>query len=176
MCLVEPGCRDRDRELANAVAKGDDASLATFFRAYHDSLFRYMRCLVRSIDDAEDLAQDSLLTAAERIRSYRGESSLKTWVHQVAYHTFTRWSRQSKRPMIALEVLDAQTFDRLDSRQILLDALDKLPLTLAQPLILQEVVDLSVEEIARILEIPPGTVKSRLFTARQRLRQIIGEP
>jgi len=69
-----------------------------------------------------------------------------------------------------------ETFGQIDAAQALIKALSQLGPALAQPLVLQEINDLSVEEIARILDIPVGTVKSRLSSARQRLRQHFGEP
>jgi len=164
-------------ELAQGVARNDDACVAAFFKAYHAGVYRYMLCLTNNAEDAEDLAQDSLLQAKSRIRSFRGESGLKTWVHRVAYHTFTHWHRKRK-PRGELNVSIAATgepFAQIDTAQALLEALTKLGPALAQPLVLLEINDLSVEEIARVMDIPAGTVKSRLSTARQRLRHLFGE-
>jgi len=170
-------CRESEIELASGVAKNDDACVAAFFQAYHAGVYRYMLCLTNNVEDAEDLAQDSLLQAKAHIRSFRGEARLKTWVHTVAYRTFTHWSRKRKpRGELTQDLPANEAFAQVDTSQTLLLALSKLGPALAQPLVLQEINDLSVEEIARILEIPEGTVKSRLYTARQRLRQLFGEP
>jgi RNA polymerase sigma-70 factor, ECF subfamily len=165
-------------ELARGVVRNDPACVAAFFQAYHAGVFRYMLCLTGDLDDAEDLAQDSLLHAKSHIRSYRGGSGLKTWVHRVAFHVFTHWNRRRK-PKMALDAEQLspdQPFDRVVASQTLLAALSKLGPALSQPLILQEVNDLSIDEIATVLNLPAGTVKSRLSAARQRLRQLIGEP
>jgi len=164
-------------ELARGVARNDDACVAAFFRAYHAGVYRYMLCLTNNFEDAEDLAQDSLLQAKTHIRSYRGESGLKTWVHRVAYHTFTHWSRKRKprgdlSPHIAVT---GEPFGQIDTTQALLLALSQLTPELVQPLVLLEINDLSVDEIGRILDIPSGMVKSRLSTARLRLRRHLGE-
>ncbi|MDR3692260.1 MAG: RNA polymerase sigma factor [Fimbriimonas sp.] len=165
-------------ELARGVARNDDACVAAFFQAYHAGVYRYMLCLTNNIEDAEDLAQDSLLRAKAQIRSYRGEAGLKTWVHRVAFHTFTHWNRKRRpRSELSPQLADnGEPFGRIDAAQALLKALTQLGPALAQPLVLQEISELSVDEIAQILEIPTGTVKSRLSTARQRLRQYFGEP
>jgi RNA polymerase sigma-70 factor, ECF subfamily len=171
-------CMHADMELAQGVARNDAACIRAFFRAYHAGVYRYMLCLTNNVEDAEDLAQDSMLKAKSHIRSYRGESGLKTWVHRVAFHTFTHWNRR-RRPTNSLSPqLISQTtgFGQVDAASVLLEALSKIGSALAQPLVLQEINDLSVEEIAKVLDIPAGTVKSRLFTARQRLREIIGDP
>jgi len=164
--------------LACGVARNDDACVAAFFKAYHPGVYRYMLCLTGNREDAEDLAQDSLLQAKSHIRSYRGASGLKTWVHRVAYHTFTHWNRRRKPQSEWSAAIPAQgePFSNIDIAQSLLAALAKIGPALAQPIVLLEINDLSVDEIATILDIPSGTVKSRLSTARQRLRDIFGEP
>ena len=176
--LMGKECRHGDIELARGVAHNDDACIAAFFQAYHAGVYRYMLCLAGNVEDAEDLAQDSLLQAKAHIRSYRGESGLKTWVHRVAYHTFTHWSRKIRPRGILTSQIAArgESFGQIDTSQALINALALLGPALSQPLVLLEVNDLSVDEIARILDIPAGTVKSRLSTARQRLRDILGEP
>jgi len=171
-------CKHGDIELAHGVARNDDACVAAFFLAYHAGVYRYMLCLTNNVEDAEDLAQDSMLRAKSHIRSFRGDSGLKTWVHRVAYHTFTHWSRKRKQhdEIDSINYLTKEEFNGIDTTQALLLALSKIGPALAQPIVLQEVNGLSVDEIATILDIPTGTVKSRLFTARERLRQILGEP
>lgn len=170
-------CQDGEAELARGVARGDDACVAAFFNAYHSGVYRYMLCLTGNVEDAEDLAQDSLIQAKSHIRSFRGDSSLKTWVHRVAYHKFTHWSRKRKsHAELTTELIaNGRPFQQIDAAQALLKALAELGPLLAQPLVLQEINDLSVEEIAAILGIPAGTVKSRAFTARQRLRALLGD-
>ena len=170
-------CRNVDLELAQGVANNDDASVTTFFKAYHPGVYRYMLCLTNNTEDAEDLAQDCVLQAKAHIRSYRGESGLKTWVHRVAFHTYTHWSRKRK-PRGELSPLiptSDESFSRIDATHVLLSALSKLGPALAQPLVLQEINDFSIDEIAQVMNIPSGTVKSRLSTARQRLRDYFGE-
>jgi len=166
-----------DKELASGVAENDPACVSAFFNAYHDGVYRYMLCLTNNVEDAEDLAQDSILNARSHIRSFRGESGLKTWVHRVAFHTFTHWNRRNRfRALLTLYIpVREDAIKQIDATQALLSALSKLSPALAQPLVLQEINSLSVDEIARVLDIPAGTVKSRLSAARQRLRQILGD-
>jgi RNA polymerase sigma-70 factor (ECF subfamily) len=173
---MSPDGRCKDKELAEGVARNDRACLAAFFGVYHAGVFRFMLCLTGNRHDAEDLAQDSLLQAKTKIKSFRGDAALKTWVHQVAYHTFTHWNRGRPRH----EALPPQlaghdrSFTAVDDGQTLLAALIKLGPAFAYPFVLQEVCGHSVEEIARILDLPKGTVKSRLHTARQRMRALLG--
>jgi len=170
-------CREPDRELARGVAKGDEVCVAAFFSAYHAGVYRYMLCLTGHPEDAEDLAQDSLIRAKQNIRTYRGDAALKTWVHRVAFHTFTHWNR-GRRPTRSIpdeELCPSRSLEQVDTTQALLEALTRLGSALAHPLVLQEIGDMSVDEIARVLDIPTGTVKSRLHAARARLRQLLGD-
>ena len=166
----------KDKELAEGVARNDHACVATFFGAYHAGVFRFMLCLTGNRHDAEDLAQDSLLRAKSKIKSFRGDAALKTWIHQVAYHTYTHWNRSRRRhEPLPLQVAGKdRSFTAVDDGQTLLAALVKLGPAYAHPFVLQEVSGHTVEEIARILDIPEGTVKSRLHTARQRMRALLG--
>jgi RNA polymerase sigma-70 factor, ECF subfamily len=167
-----------DYGLARGVARNDEACIAAFFNAYHAGVYRYMLSLTHNVDDAEDLAQDSLLKAKAQIHSYRGESRLKTWVHRVAFHTFTHWSRRHRlgTALLPRSASSGEPFGQIDEAHALMQALTKIGPALAQPLVLQEVNDLSIDEIAEVLDLPAGTVKSRLYTARQRLCQLLGDP
>jgi len=171
------GCAQEDMELARGIARNDPASVTAFFNAYHNGVYQYMLCLTNNVEDAEDLTQDSILKAKNHIRSYRGESGLKTWVHRVAFHTFTHWNRKRHpRAILSTELCaNEDSYSQVEATQALLAALSQLNPALAQPLVLQEINCFSVDEIARVLEIPTGTVKSRLSAARQRLKQILGE-
>jgi RNA polymerase sigma-70 factor (ECF subfamily) len=171
------GCAQEDLEFARGIARNDPACVTAFFNAYHHGVYRYMLCLTNNVEDAEDLTQDSILKAKSRIRSYRGESGLKTWVHRVAFHTFTHWNRkQHPRARLSPHLRSGEeSYGQVDATQSLLSALAQINPALAQPLVLYEINSFSVDEIARVLEIPVGTVKSRLSAARERLKQILGE-
>ncbi len=159
-----------DRELAEAVAQNDEVAVRIFFSAYHPSVYRYVVSLTRNREDAEDLAQEAILQAKAQIRKFRGDSSLKTWVHKIAFHTFTRWAQRRKRQIP--EVSGTVPSDP-DGIEDLVQSLQSIGPALSHPFVLQEVGGFSLEEIADILSIPVGTVKSRLFTARKRLQALL---
>jgi len=166
--------RCQDAELAKGVARQDEASLAVFFQTYHPSVYRYLLCLTGSREEAEDLAQDAILSAASSIKSFRRQASLKTWVHRVAFHKYTHWRRRQRRVVsLSTELADKEPFGQVDAAQATLAALEQIGPALAHPFILLEVNGLTVLEIANILDLPAGTVKSRLHTARQRLQEAL---
>ena len=163
-----------DAELALGVARGDQACLAVFFQTYHPSVYRYLLCLTGNREDAEDLAQDAILSAASSVRSFRRRSSLKTWVHRVAFHKYTHWRRrQGRQTALSAEIEGGEPFSQVDAAHATLAALERIGPALAHPFVLSEVNGLTLQEIADALDLPLGTVKSRLYTARQRLQQLL---
>jgi len=166
-----------DRELAEKIAVGDDGALTRLVDLYHAGLYRFLRHLTRSREDAEDLAQQTLIRARNAAHRYDGRASLKTWLHRIAFHEFTRWRRR-QRWHVALKHVPAvedPRFGAVVDAEWLATALATLPDGMRAAFLLYEVEDLSHAEIAQVLGIPDGTVKSRLFTARERLRARLGE-
>lgn len=157
------------------MVRGDPACIAAFYKTYHTGVFRFMLCLAGNADDAEDLAQESLIRARERIRQYRGDAALRTWVHRVAFTTFTHWRRPRRPEALGPDhPSQGRELEQVEVAAALLSALRKLGPQHALPLVLLEVNDMSVEQIADVMGIPAGTVKSRLFVARKRLREYLG--
>lgn len=164
-----------DLELATAVAAGDRSALLEFIGRYHPSVFRYMVSLVRRVEDAEDLAMEAMLTAQRKAKTFKGNSSLRTWIHRIAYHEFTHWKRR-QRPTLGLSqnlTSPGRPFADIDDAEALRSGLALLPEKLSQPFILHEISDLPLAEVATILNLPIGTVKTRLFQARERLRELL---
>lgn len=168
-----------DFETAQRIAQGDAKTMEAFVQEHYASVLRFMRQLTRRIEDAEDLAQQTFLTARRQAASFKGRSSLRTWLHRVAFHEYTHWKRRQRstaRLSPTLAVHDPRFAACLDAAQ-LLDALHGLPDLHRETFLLHEVQELSLEEVARVLGKPVGTVKSRLFEARRRLRAALeGEP
>jgi RNA polymerase sigma-70 factor, ECF subfamily len=167
-----------DKELARRAAKGDRAASLRFFQEYQPSVFRYTSSLVASREDAEDLAAEAIVEAHTKLGSFRGDSSLRTWVHRIAFHTFTHWKRkQRNHESLSIEVLEPHSqFGPIDDTEAIRSALSRLPETLRQPFVLCHVNELSSEQVGFILGIPSGTVKSRIHYARAQLRELLEPP
>jgi RNA polymerase sigma-70 factor, ECF subfamily len=161
-----------DLELARQIAAGDTGAIEAFVQQHYASVLRFMRHLTRRVEDAEDLTQQSFLKARSQIGSYQGKSSLRTWLHRLAFHEYTHWKRRQRRTF-TLQHAPAQTepgFDACIEAAALLEALHQLPDALRETFLLHEVQELPIEEVAKVLSRPVGTIKSRLFHARRRLR------
>ncbi len=163
-----------DMDLAKTVADGDRVAMASLVEQHYDPVFRFLRNLTRSQEDAEDLTQQVFVKAQTRIKSYRGGSSLRTWLHQIAFHEFTRWRRRRRlTSLVGIERTGQEPgYSQVDEAAWLLDALDRLNPALKEAFLLHEVQELSVEEVATVTGSPIGTVKSRLHHARSMLQKL----
>lgn len=167
-----------DAELTERMHRHDPRACNEFISRYHAGVYRYMVGLTGRREDAEDLAIQTMTRAVVQIRKFNGRSSLKTWVHGIAYHQFTHWHR-CRRFDLALDAgqaAQAADFEAIDAEEDLRSALSHLPTELRQAFVMHEINELSVEDVAQIVKIPVGTVKSRLHAARVRLRDLISPP
>lgn len=147
------------------------------------------RSLTAGSADAEDLAQDVFVRAWRSLRGFRGDSTFRTWLHQIALNVIrshhSRLARLRRylaaRPGDADEALDPlETLadaDDVEAGVVRRDAIDKalaaLPEELRVAVVLRDVQGLEYREIAEVLGIPMGTVESRIFRGRQRLRPLL---
>lgn len=146
--------------------------MEAFVHEHYAFVLRFMLHLTRRIEDAEDLTQQTFLTARRQVGSFKGHSSLRTWLHRVAFHEYTHWKRRQRKsePLSPLLASHESGFAACLEAAELLDALHRLPAQLRETFLLHEVQELSLQEVANVLGKPVGTVKSRLFHARKLLR------
>jgi RNA polymerase sigma-70 factor (ECF subfamily) len=151
--------------------------------AHIPSLRRYLYVLHRgNAEEAEDSLQDGLLRAVQRFDSFRGPGGFKTWLFAVCRNAALDRMRRHRRRGEAIpdeagffedipspHPGPAETVENNEKRSAVVDALMSLPLRLRMPLVMKELEGLSVAETAHVLDIPEGTVKSRLSAGRKRL-------
>lgn len=164
-----------DKDRARQIESGDAEAFRAFVDDHYSSVLRFMRHLTRGIEDAEDLTQQAFLRARENIAGFRGNSSIRTWLHRVAFHEYTHW-RRKQRPILRLsqhEIAPEPGFQACVEGAVLLDALHQLPAPMREAFLLFEVQELTLDEVAMVMRVPKGTVKSRLHHARLRLRTLL---
>lgn len=179
-----------DRKLVEEAAAGSRAAFDQLVGRYQTPILNLIRALTAGSVDAEDLAQEVFVRAWRGLDSFRGDSAFGTWLHRVAVNVVhSHRSRSSRLRRLfgeapRRETDDAQDRietapDRLDMERDLLlrDAIDKalatLPDDLRLALILRDVQGLDYRAIADITGTPIGTVESRIFRARQRLKPLL---
>jgi len=145
---------------------------------YRSRVVRLATHILRRPDEAEDVAQEALVRALTQIKTYRGEASFSTWLLRIATRVcIDHTRRRTRRKEVAFEDTFSETHATtpgpvLDARLLVSSLLDELTPPLRAALVLRELEELSYEEIAAMLEIPVGTVRSRLSAARTRFRQL----
>ncbi len=140
-----------------------------------DSVYRFLRYLTGSASEAEDLTQETFIEAGRALRRFRGESSVRTWLHRIAYRRYQKWL-SSQRPTAELPLDQPDVPGDTDFRVDLDRALADLTEDQRVVFVLAEIEMLDLVEIAETLGIPLGTVKSRLSRAKVALRTSLEEP
>jgi len=162
-------------------------------RRHNRMLFRTARAILRDDAEAEDALQEAYIQAYRSLGTFRGDAQLSTWLARiVANEALQRLRKQSRRAEIVPlqstaapeveQVMDSDTdnaphssAERAEVRRLLESQIDALPEAYRTVFMLRAVEELSVEEVADILDIPAATVRSRLFRARGMLREALAQ-
>lgn len=161
-----------EKELARRIGNGDAEAAEAFVRDHYSAVLRLAFRLTGQKEEAEDIAQDTFLTARLKISTFRGGSTLRTWIHKIAFNKYRHW-RRKHRP-VALMDHDLAAHDSgisaFETGHILMNAMQNLSAKHREAFILYEVEQLTMNEVAHVLGIPTGTAQARVFYARQNLR------
>ncbi len=179
-----------DAELAASAASGDEAAFVGIMRRHNRLLFRTARGILKSDADAEDALQEAYLRAWRALGSFRAEAKLSTWLVRIVINESLGRLRRRGAQVIPLETgADADEHEaqaggeddpdqqpervamRGEVRRLIETHIDRLPDAFRTVFMLRAVEELSVEETAVALEIPPATVRTRFFRARSLLRE-----
>lgn len=182
-----------DAELAARAARGDQGAFERIMRRHNRALFRTARAILRDDEEAEDALQEAYLQAYGAMADFRGDAKLSTWLARiVANQALQRLRKRERRAQILPlqppgefepgleEAADVKTDNGPEAaahsgelRRVLEAQIDALPDSYRAVFMLRAVEELSVEETAGILGIPPATVRSRFFRARSLLREAL---
>ena len=159
--------------------KGDTAALDAVLRHHYDAIRSICHRIVINSADAEDATQMALISVARALPSFDRRASLSTWIYRIATNAaLDELRRISRRPVptqdSAIDRAQPDTTGDVDTQMLIAQALGGVAPEYRVVLVLRHVADLDYEEIATILDIPIGTVRSRLARGRTRLTEIVG--
>jgi RNA polymerase sigma-70 factor (ECF subfamily) len=182
--MARMGERNIDQTLVERVQQGDKSAFDILVLKYQSKIIQLVNRYVHDPDEAMDVAQEAFIKAYRAIGRFRGESAFYTWIYRIAINTAKNHLVASGRrpPTGDIDAQDAEQYEgatglreyATPERMILKDeiektvasAIDELPDDLKTAITLRELEGLSYEEIAQAMECPIGTVRSRIFRAR----------
>ena len=180
-----------DTELIEAVRAGDMRALEALMRRHNRMLYRTARAILGDDAEAEDAVQEAYLRAYRGLAGFRGEAKLSTWlVRIVANEALMRRRRRARTAAVvpmdaaASEEWNSRVSDRpgpeqdasrAEMRRLIEARIDALPESYRAVFVLRALEELTVEETARVLEIPEATVRTRFFRARALLREALAQ-
>jgi len=171
------------------LKEGEEDAYRILVRRYQERLFRVAYGITLDREDSAEIVQDVFLRVYQRIRNFRGESKLYTWLRRITVNQSLNWQRRWKRrfrwhhhPLEKGDSYDSVTLStgpdnpetaylEEERKQLLQEGLRALPEDARTVFVLKEMEGLSYSEIARILKIKVGTVSSRIFYARRKLKE-----
>jgi len=184
-----------DLRLVGRLQGGDEAAYEELVDRFQQPVYSLVHRLIDDPSESSDVTQDVFLKVFRSISNFRGQSSLKTWIYRIAVneaHNRRRWFGRHRRPEVGLESQEEGSRSYLDSisdpgrnpydmalneewRQAIHRALAGLNPVFRSAVVLRDIEDLSYEEIADVLEVSLGTVKSRILRGREALRKSLTE-
>jgi RNA polymerase sigma-70 factor (ECF subfamily) len=174
-----------DEDIARRIARGEPAAFDAFFDRYAASLLAYLEGMVRDRNGAEDLLQETLVRVWSHIARYREEGRFRAWVFRIATNlALTELRRRRYRGTVDLDRAAREIpapgtpdphehLERRERDRLLAEAIERLPDEQRAVVLLRVRGGMSLAEISTALQVPEGTVKSRLHQSVQRLRKDI---
>ncbi len=188
---VSDGGAQTDLLLVRRVQKGERRAFDLLVQKYQHKVVALVARFVRQPEEAEDIAQEAFVKAYRALPNFRGDSAFYTWLYRIAVNTAkNHLVAQGRQVSLAdVETEEAEQFDSADGLReydtpegILLSkeiaqhidkALKALPSDLREAVTLRELEGLSYDEIAQVMDCPVGTVRSRIFRAREAIAKVL---
>jgi RNA polymerase sigma-70 factor (ECF subfamily) len=182
-----------DIALVRRVQKGDKAAFDALVLKYQHKVLKLVQRYVRNPAEAEDIAQEAFIKAYRALPAFRGDSAFYTWLYRIAINTAKNSLVASRRRPVSYDLdlqdgaqvqaharlSDGETPEALalteEIRRTVNEAIEALPDDLRLAIVLRELEGLSYEDIARTMECPVGTVRSRIFRAREAIDRSLRE-
>ena len=174
-----------DADCVRRIQHGEVDAFEVLVRRHEKTIFNLVYRMLGDYDDAIEVSQEVFLSAYRAIGQFRGDANFSTWLYRIALnHATTRRRSNNSRqhrtaPIEDMELIrdsqpgPAETLEKKEMQERVQLALNKLTPDDAAVILLRDLQDVPYDEVARLLEIPVGTVKSRLHRARQALKSLL---
>jgi RNA polymerase sigma-70 factor (ECF subfamily) len=182
--------RDLDRQLVERAQRGDKHAFELLVSKYQRRLSRLLSRFIRDAAEVEDVVQEAFIKAYRALPSFRGDSAFYTWLYRIGINTAKNYLVAMGRRAPTVTGFDSEEAEGFDGGEQLRDintpenvmmskqiaatvneTMERLPEELRTAITLREIEDLSYEEIATIMNCPIGTVRSRIFRAREAIAE-----
>jgi RNA polymerase sigma-70 factor (ECF subfamily) len=167
-------------ELATAAARGDQRALDTLLRRHASMIHAVCRRVLTNADDALDAAQNAMVAIARHIDTFDRRARFSTWCYRIATNAALDEARRRSRRPAPVEIVPEPRTDAVNVDETVADRIDvdaalaRLSPDQRAAVALRDLLGLDYAEIAAVLEIPPGTVRSRIARGRAALAELIG--
>lgn len=174
--------RQRDTELVQAFVDGDQRAFDELMRRHEDRVFAVCLRVMGDREQALDASQETFVTLYRKAHLYKEEAAFSTWLYRVAVNTcYDQHRRRARQRTEAIpegmEPADPTAGDAFESVELRPDleaALASIPIDFRTAVILSDLEGMPLQEIATLLDVPVGTVKSRIFRGRRQLAEALG--
>jgi RNA polymerase sigma-70 factor (ECF subfamily) len=175
----------QDQHFIDRVLEGESQAFEILIDRYKHMVYTLAYRMVKNREDAEEIAQDSFLKAFTRLNSFKGSARFSTWLYKIAYHKSLDYIKGQKRIVTtgAQDITEVYTLASIESgidilelkdrKRLIKDAIEALSPDDGVLLTLHYFEELSLKEIAEILEVSANTIKVRLHRSRKRLADIL---
>jgi RNA polymerase sigma-70 factor, ECF subfamily len=184
--------REIDQQLVERVQRGDKQAFGLLVSKYQRKLARLLSRMIRDPAEVEDVTQEAFIKAYRALPSFRGDSAFYTWLYRIGINTAKNYLMSQGRRAPTSTPTDSEEAESMEDGDALRDidtperlmmtrqigetvnaAMDALPEELRTAIVLREIEGLSYEEIASVMDCPIGTVRSRIFRAREAISERI---
>lgn len=173
-----PAITDTDeRVLLKRIAARERSALEAIYRSYHPKLFKFVFRLTSSYATADELVNDVMLIVWDKADSFRGDSTVSTWIFGIAYRVTMRRVSRRKHKLTSAFALDQLVADEpsVEVEDWVQRGISQLPDAQKVTVVLVFWLGLSYEEAARVTDCPVNTVKTRMYHARRKLKALLDE-
>jgi RNA polymerase sigma-70 factor (ECF subfamily) len=170
---------DDDKILVKECLKGNKKSFEEIVEKYYKTIFRLSFRITRDYDNAEEITQIAFVKAYENLESYNSKYKFFSWIYRMTVNEAINFSKRNDRNQRIDEKYSTdernpdKIFEKVELKGKVQEAVMELDLLYRLPVVLKHLFDYSYQELSYILDVPEKTVKSRLFTGRQLLKDIL---